>query len=144
MICFLWKRSDKIKTWTLAHPLNNLMTKIISLIIVLALLPSTQAQELQNQADRLPGLVQLLNSKMFQQGLTICSTHPWRGVEYTQNLQLEYLQWVLNTSMDNNDAAFRKQVAQLIIKAGEDLQLIRKQCLALEQTSPPSTNKETP
>jgi len=94
--------------------------------------------------DNSAALIQLMNSKTFQ-GLSICQADPWRGLEYAKNLELDYLRNLLPPSLETAEQqTFRKEISELIIKIGRELQETREKCLAAENPKTPRGNSKIP
>ena len=95
--------------------------------------------------DATPALTQLMNSRVFK-GLAICTTDPWKGLEYAKNLELEYLQWALTAAQTQEQQALQKQISEFVIKTGRQLQEVREKCLSFSNKSTESatTSKSKP
>lgn len=97
---------------------------------------STTSQPVSPEADNSSALTQLMNSKAFQ-GLSICTVDPWKGLEYAKNLELEYLRNLLPPNVEIHtpeQQASRKEISELMITSGRELQEIREKCLDTEET----------
>jgi len=97
-------------------------------------LPVVAEEEVaKGDPDNVPALTQLMNARMFK-GLSICTTDPWKGLEYTKNLELDYLQWALNLAQTQEQTTLHQQVSEFIIRSGRELQAVREKCLTTGET----------
>ncbi len=105
---------------------------IFALLTTLPLSLVAEETTVLSSSDAVPALTQLMNSRMFK-GLSICTTDPWKGLEYAKNLELEYLQWALNSDQAREQNTFQKDISQFVIKVGRELQEVREKCLSVSK-----------
>lgn len=86
------------------------------------------------ETDNTPALTQLMNSRTFK-GLSVCTADPWKGLEYTKNLELDYLQWALTAAQAQEQQTLQKEIAEFILRTGRELQAVREKCLAATTTT---------
>ena len=104
---------------------------------------STTSQTVIPETNNSSALTQLMNSKAFQ-GLSLCTVDPWKGLEYAKNLELEYLRNLLPSGADpftEEQQNFKKEISELLITSGRELQDIREKCLDTEKMPEPSKMK---